>query len=226
MPSVLFATKCWEGDWLKMASGGFKRKVDSLQYPFDATLLVINNVKDEEAVKNSLEGVSTYLLSVSEALQGILSSFNLKETDFIEPKTGVNGFLYAIGELAAVYGSKGYDYLCYLQGDCLLHPSTNFVEEAIAVLEKNPNIAIVSPYSEVNTWADDKDLDQKCSDQCFVVRVNEFLSPIYSYMEPYQPEYPEYGGRSFEYMVGQYLINTNRWRMILRNHYVLHPTYG
>lgn len=218
MSTVCFATKCYEKDWRKMTYD-FKNKMKSCHYPFDSSLLVINNVRDEDVVKNALSGVSEHLISVKSVLNDVLSSFNLEMSDFIEPTTGQDGFLYAIGELCAVYCTSKYDYLCFVQGDCIIYPASDWVTEAVEILENNPNISVVSPYSEVNTWGD---LDQYMSDQAFVVRVSEFNQPIYNFKEVSNPDYPDYGGRSFEYMVGQYLVEAKKWRRILKTSYVIH----
>ncbi len=84
---------------------------------------------------------------------------------------------------------------------------------------------VVSPLSEVNTWHDADDYDHYMSDQAFVVRVKDFLNPEVYHVPGTDPDYPDYGGNSFEHMVGKYLKKTGKKRKILTDFWVNHPSY-
>lgn len=201
MSKVLFATKCWEKDWQKMLAGGFDRKVESCQYPFDASLLIINNGISNEGI---------------DALQEAFF-FTSKVKNFSNP--------YADAELLAVEKAIRYDYLCYVQGDCLISPASDWVTPAIKTLEENPHISVVSPASDCNTWHDPKThLDQFFSDHAFLIRVSEFRKPIYD-TEGVIPEFPPHGGQSFEHMAAKYLRKAGKYRYIMEDVWVNHPAY-
>lgn len=190
MPSskVLFATKCWSGDWAKMLAGGFDDKWKTIGYPFDDKVLILNN-------------------GVPEGVEG----FRAKQT----------GNVYADGEKGAIEAAKGYDYLCFVQGDCITQGG-DWVTTGIDYLEHWPSISVVSPRSEVNTWDDKKGLDRYMSDQAWLVRVSEFSNQdIYQY-PGVDPDYPDYAPNSFEHQVGRYLKSTNRYRKILDGFWTVH----
>lgn len=195
---VLFATKTYGGDWKSMVAGGFKRKLEAVNYPFDSTMLVFNN------------GIS---IETGNMIK-YLADLTPKVTKFANP--------YLDGELLAVMSAKGFDYLCFVQGDCIT-TGGDWITPGIKVLENQPRTAVVSPASEVNTWHNDKGLDHYMSDQAFLVRVSEFSNPnIYEY-PGVDPDYPSYGKDSFEHRVGKYLKATGRYRRILSDFWVNHP---
>ena len=151
---------------------------------------------------------------VSDLATEVLNHFNLDEGSFTE--NGHNGYHYSIAELTAIYKCKT-KYLCYIQGDCVTEG--DWVKPAIDILEKEKGISVVSPYSEVNTYGE---LDMMFSDQAFVIRADEFKKPIYNFTSPELDNYPEYGGDSFEKMVGRYLHNSGQRRLILYEFYTHH----
>ena len=209
--SVTFATKTWGGDYKKFLGGAFERKINSINYPFDEKILVVNNgVPEEVYFKQSYVNAP--------ALQKeILRFFDLTEEDF---EGGIN---YALGELAGIWLCNGI-YGCWVQGD-VLTTGGDWVTPSITVLENEPDVLLVSPFSEVNTWHDKDGYDQECSDQAFVFRVSD-LRRADIYQIPGRDEnYPLYGGNSFEHMIGNYLKATGKKRKILKSFYVLHPTY-
>jgi hypothetical protein len=211
---VLFATKCWGGDYTKFLSGTFKRKIP--RYPFTECWLFLNNAVPSKAFR----GFSAdKIIEVDDYAERTLNFFKLDKKDFN------GGYVYSIAELVCLYLAKSFDYLCWIQGDCLMEDSVGFVGKSIKVLEKKPHISIVSPRSEVNTWHNDLGLDQFCSDQGFVVRIKEFRQPIYNYKMPTLNQYPSHGGNSFERLVGRYLRNNNKFRRILNEYYLFHPAY-
>lgn len=211
---VLFATKCYEKDYHKFLSGAFERKLESCCYPFTDQWLMLNN-----GVPDDVE-FTPKTVNVLEHQADALDFFDLTRDDF-KASQG-NGYWYSIAELVTIYLAEEFDYLCWVQGDCLISPSKDWISEGIQILESDQSISIVSPGSEVNTYGE---IDQECSDQAFLIRVSEFRKPIYSWIEPEQPNYPSYGGESFEFKVGQYLKNNGKGRRILFESNLLHPQY-
>jgi hypothetical protein len=141
----------------------------------------------------------------------------------LTPESFNGGYHYSVAELMAIYLAKDFDYLCWVQGDCM--PTTQgWVSEGIHILEQNPLVSVVSPFSEVNTWHDGASQDQFFSDQAFLIRTAEFRQPIYSGGEDIL-EYPPHGGDSFEKKVAQYLRKAETYRQILPHHWYTHPSY-
>lgn len=214
--SVTFATKCYEMDWKKIVFGGFQRKVAACQYPFERKVLVINNVIDQDGVR--------------EAARWVTPDFCFAHPDSIQSQFRLNGppNVFASGELAAVGMANsdysGTGYLCYVQGDCITSGG-DWVTPAIKVLRSEPDVMVVSPASEVNTWNDEEGYDRYMSDHAFVVRVKDFINPEFYAVAGIDSDYPLYGGNSFEHMVGKYLKATGKKRKILTDFYVQHPAY-
>jgi len=207
---ITFATKTSKKDWTRFLAGAFERKSDF--YPFKHKILYLNN----EVPQDIVWPYETY--DVIAHMDEILDFFELKNHDFR------GGLWFSIAELAAIYNCKT-KYLCYVQSDTLLTADNHFVDKAIQILQDNPNIAVVSPLSEVNTWHDKEGLDHFFSDQLWVVRTDEFRKAIYNYKTPVLNEYPSYGGANFERLVGRYLHRTKRYRKIIEESWYEHPTW-
>jgi hypothetical protein len=205
---LTYATKCWGGDYEKFLSGAFDRK--ALGEFYDKYLIINNGVPD-----NVKFPMKTY--KVSESATEVLNHFDLDEGSFTE--NGHNGYNYSIAELTAIYKCNT-KYLCWVQGDCVTEG--DWVKRATDILEKEKQISVVSPYSEVNTYGE---LDMMFSDQAFVIRADEFNKKIYNFTTPELDNYPDYGGNSFEKMVGRYLHNTGQRRLILYENYTHHEAY-
>ena len=211
---TIFATKTWKGDYTKFLSGAFKRKVP--KYGFVQKWLFLNNEVPKNSFNNFKEGK---VFEVSKYAQKALEFFNLKKKDFR------GGYKYSIAELVCLYLAKGFDYLVWVQGDCLIEETRGFVEKAIRILQDKEYVSAVSPNSEVNTWHKETGLDQFFSDQCFVVRIKEFRGQIYNYKQPKLNEFPKHGGDSFERLVARYFRNNNKFRRILNEYYLYHKAY-
>ena len=211
MPTVTFATKCWGGDFDKFLGGAFDRKVTAIGYPFDDSVLVLNN-----GIPSDIPWHRSFINAVA-LKEELLQNIGREEEDF---RGGLN---YALGELAAVWYTAS-TYLCFVQGDCITQGG-DWVTPGIQLLEREKNVVVVSPASEVNTWHDEKGYDHYMSDQAFLVRTADFHNPeLYSYLGT-DKDYPDYGGLSFEHLIGNYLKATGKKRKILKSFYVLHPTY-
>lgn len=221
---VLFATKTWQGDWQKMLAGAFDRKVASCQYPFDQAILYVNNGVPSDIYSSDLP-----VENVEHWKNWMLDFFHLSEEDF------KGGYYYSNCELTSIFLAgynlnepTNFDYICYLQGDCLIDPQYDWITPGIQILENRPQISVVSPASAVNTWHDENGLDHYFSDQAWLVRVSEFRNPEvyqYSLKVPHDPDYPDYGGNNFEHMVGCYLKATGKYRKIIEEAYLVHPTH-
>jgi hypothetical protein len=214
--SVLFTTKCWKNDWYKFLGNAFERKWQSCQYPFDKKWLMLNNDVPEEAMDNFR---ADRIINVPAYADEVLDFFNLKREDF------KGGFWYSIAELAELYFARDFDYLCHLSSDSLIVPPKDWITKGIEILKNEPQVSVVSPSSRVNTWHNEKGLDQYFSDQGYLIRVPEFRQKIYNFNKPELPDYPRHGGNSFEKKVAQYLINTNHFRRILDDVWLEHPAY-
>lgn len=214
--TVLFATKCWTGDWKKFLGGVFEKKSKLLDFNFNDKWLMLTPSVPKEAKSPSIYPCKA--IDVENYEEEVKSFFKVKEEDFN------GGYKYSIGELTAIYLAKDFDYLCYIQGDVMPEPG-DWITPGIKILKEKNNISVVSPLSECNTWHDRDGLDQFFSDQAFLVKVNEFRQPIYSYKTPVIGEYPPHGGDSFERLAARYLRNNNKYRMILKEYYVHHPQY-
>lgn len=203
---VAFVSKAWGGDYEKFLSGAFERKRDAVPYPFDWHLLVANNGVPEEAPLRDLPFATCWV--------GLEQQLHKADN------------YYATGELCAVWQCHGHgsEYLCFVQGDCVTEGG-DWVTPAIKVLEKEPDVMVVSPLSEVNTWHDAQGYDHYMSDQAFVVRVKDFMNPEVYAVVGTDPDYPDYGGDSFEAMVGKYLKKSGRKRKILTGFWTIHPQY-
>lgn len=223
--SVSFWTKTWGKDYPQMLSTGYEKKWQSIGYEFDVLGIAINN-KVPEGIADGFLGRADIILDVPKMEQAVLDYFYLKEEDF------KGGMVYSIAELACIRACDT-DYLCYVQGDCLTMGmlggkpggSGDWVTEGIEILEENPEIMVVSPASDVNTWHTEFGLDQEFSDQAWLVRTKDFQNDAIYKVPGTDPNYPEYGGNSFEHMVGKYLKESGHFRKILKNFYAIHPAY-
>lgn len=185
-------------------------------YNFDREILILNNTSNPDSVSDALEEFATeevyYALDLAHKFSGI--NYKLE---------------YALGEMVAIYvvgadPESCTDYLCYVQGDCITDGG-DWVTPGIAILESESDVMIVSPASEVNTWHDKEGYDHYMSDQAWLVRVNDFANPEIYKVGGIDPDYPDYGGNSFEHMVGKYLKKSGKKRKILKDFYTFHPTY-
>lgn len=210
--SVLFATKCWKNDVLAIVWGGAQKKVDAIGYPFSEKLCVFNNGVPLRVAEQSIPGFRGATVEVclraSKKVLGIDFDLNY----------------YASGEVVAVYMAVSKDYLCFVQGDCLTDGG-DWVTPGIAVLESEPDVMVVSPLSEVNTWHDKDGYDHYMSDHAWLVRVKDIRNPEVYQVDGSDSDYPSYGGNSFEAMVGRYLKKTGKKRKILSEFWVHHPAY-
>jgi hypothetical protein len=230
LPTVTFATSCWERDWrLILLDPNYLRvrQIENHCFPFAEKLLVINNVEDLAAVKNAAqakvdEGVLTRYVIAKES---VLPFFRLKRSDFERDWLYYN----ALAPLTAVYECRS-DYLLYLTGDVRLDEPVDWIRPAIRWMEKDENIKVANPTWNRNfpearresyrtTWNFYR-ARQGFSDQLFLVRKNDFRRPIYGEIRPDSHHYPR--GDVFEKRVFSYMKNRGWERITYRRGSYVH----
>lgn len=236
LPSVAFATSCWERDWkhILLDSDYLGRKqIANHSFPFAEKILVINNVKDPGTVLKAAqqridEGVLTRIIIADEIAPSMLASFGLKREEF-QPGPdaglyeGVNpDWIYynALGPLSAIYAAKS-DYLLYLTGDVRLDKPLDWIGKAIRLMEKEPRFKVANPLwngriDEAKREAFGKKRgfylsDKGFSDQLFLVRRADFCAPIYNEIREDAAHFPR--GDVFEKRVFSAMRNRGWLRL-------------
>lgn len=236
MPSITFATSCWERDWKKILLDPLYlplHQVEMHRVSFDEKLLIINNVEDlQRARQAAFEAVEKGMIDRFEEApsQGekILASLGLKRGDFRpspeHPGVSADWLYYnALAPLAAIYHCKT-DYLLYMTGDVFLKRPVSWIKKAIRVMEKNrqvkvANLAWNGRYDEVRRESFRRGLffaysRSGFSDQMFLVRAKEFQQPIYGEIRADSHHFPR--GDVFEKRVFSYMKNRGWQRITYR----------
>jgi len=236
LPSVAFATSCWERDWRQILLDPeylASKQIANHCFSFAEKILVINNVQDLEAVLTAAtqriaDGVLTRLIVAEEEAPQMLAAFGLKREDF---KVGPDALFYenvnsdwiyynALGPLTAIYGSTS-DYLLYLTGDVRLDEPLDWIGKAIQLMEKNPRYKVANPLwngrrEEAKREAQARRRgfyvsDSGFSDQLFLVKRADFLAPIYSEIREDAAHFPR--GDVFEKRVFSAMRNRGWLRL-------------
>lgn len=204
VPSVSFATNCWERDWQQILLDPHylaQRQIANHLFPFKEKILIINNVNDLPAVchaaqKKVDEGVLTRFVVAEKIAHDVLIFFQLKREDF---RPGRDAYLYhnvnadwiyynAIGPLAAIYLAQS-DYLLYLTGDVRLDEPIEWIDQALFLMEKDSRYKVANltwnhKYEEARRESLGRKkgfyvAGQGFSDQLFLVKRADFCAPIY-----------------------------------------------
>ena len=141
------------------------------------------------------------------------------------------GYHYSMSPMiAAYYGTS--DFLLYFTEDaCIEHSDHDWVCQAINFLKKNANYFVANPLwnydhdcakSESTSENDDWYIGYGFSDQCFLVRRQDFSKDIYGETHPDEKRYPEYAGASFERRVNSYMRNHSLYRVTYKKLSYLH----
>jgi len=245
LPSVSFATSCWERDWRSILLDPHylsQRQIANHLFPFAEKILIINNVRDLTAVRQAAqkkvdEGVLDRYIIADEIAEDVLAFFELQRIDFIPgPDAGqyqnvdADWIYYnAIGPLTALYLSQS-DYLLYLTGDVRLDEPIEWIGKALRMMEKNPLYKVANL-----TWNNRYDEAQResiCyrkgfyiaaqgfSDQMFLVKCFDFRAPIYQEIRRDSTHFPR--GDVFEKRVFSMMKNRGWLRLIYANGSYIH----
>jgi hypothetical protein len=219
--SVTFFTSCWANDWeILLKTRYLENKIARNAYEFTDKVLMINNVTHRNEVRAYAEkavasGVITDYFFVEDYIDEALNFFQL-------PKESLGrGYYYSNHELASIYLCRT-DYLLFYTGDTSLEEATPWVTPALAELERNGNYKVANPvwnrrYDEARRESsfevDSFYVGFGFSDQCFLVRTEDFRAPIYNEFNSASERYPEYGGETFEKRVDSWMRNHSYLRL-------------
>jgi len=208
LPTVSFATNCWEKDWRFILSDPAylrEKQIENHRFRFTEKILVINNVDClsdvvEAGRKKIDEGVLTRLVIEEEIAPELLQFFQLKRGRDFTPRyrDADEDYIYhnTLGPLAAIYSCRS-DYLLFLRGDVRLDQPVSWIEQALQLMQKN------SLYKNATLCWDGKYSEARCelpcpeeggqdfyccrgslSDQLFLVKTTDFRAPIYHNIRP------------------------------------------
>lgn len=221
---VTFETKVWENDWpMLLCSGRLKLMIDRNNFDFPRRQLIINNVKDPAKVKAAAQllvdkKILTDYYVADDYAGAALDHFGLARNDF------GSGYYYSIAELVGIYLCPT-PYLLHFSSDSILMRRTDWIDKAISVMEKNDcikaaNLCWNGQYEIAKREAKDMDDDfffgQGFSDQCYLIRAQDFQQRIYQETNQASMRYPAYGGELFEKRVDAWLRNHGYLRATFR----------
>ena len=232
-PTVTLETKCWEHDWRHILEGEWLRLlVERNDYPFSEKILMINNVKKPSVVSKHAEraiqqGWLTKFIIVEEHAAEALDFFSISRKSL-----GV-GYHYSIAELVGIFLCRS-DFLLHYAGDCMPAAASDWVSRAVRLMSQDPRIKLcmLNPgqdYAEAKKHSMEQtgDFYIGCgfSDQCYLVRAEEFRGRIYNESHPASARYPKYGGELFEKRIDSWLRNNGYLAASFKHAYYTHKNW-
>lgn len=237
MDNITFITNCWEKDWEYVLSNDrLKNIIDNNPYDFEKKFLIINNVENStrksviKAAENAVQiGAFTDYYFVDEYYKQALDSFGLDKKDM------TFGFEYAhsISQWVGIFLSNT-KFILYYMGDCIASSNYNWVDPSIKLLNENTDIKACNPIwnhelamARYESFAELKDffISYAFSDQCFLVRSEDFKQKIYSEYHPSSEKYPTYGGNCFEKRIYSWMVNNNYKRATFKHSSYIHKNW-
>ena len=228
MPAITFETKCWEHDWKHILEGEWLRLlVDRNAYPFSEKILMINNVKNCSVVSKHAEraiqqGWLTKYVIVEEHAAEALDFFSVSRESL-----GV-GYPYSIAELTGLFLCRS-DFLLHFAGDCMPATASDWVPKAVQLMSQDPHIKVCNlrggEQYDLVYETDDFRVGHGFSDQCYLVRTEEFRRRIYNESHPASARYPKYGGELFEKRVDSWMQNHGHLRATYKHGHYIHKNW-
>lgn len=244
-PTVTFATSCWENDWKKIVLDPEYLRVHQIKnhsHGFDQKLLIINNVQDLDTVKLEakklvVQGVVDRVVAADDYEEEVLKFFQLKRSDF---KAGPDAHLYenvtddwvfynARGILTALYFCNS-DYFLYFTGDSYLNQEVQWIDKAIQLMQRKETFKVANltwndSYKEAKkeSYCEKKGFylsKEGFSDQCFLVKTQDFRAPIYHEILPSATQFPR--GDVLEKRIFSYMKNRDWIRLTYKHGSYMH----
>jgi hypothetical protein len=232
-PTVTLETKCWEGDWKPILEGEWLRLLaERNAYPFSEKILMINNVKNCSVVSKHAEraiqkGWITRYIIVAEHAAEALDFFSVTRKSL-----GI-GYPYSIAELTGIFLCRS-DFLLHYAGDCMPSATSDWVSRAMRLLSQDPRVKVCNLHPGENPGGEKTDsadetggfsIGSGFSDQCYLVRTEEFRQRIYNETHPVSARYPRYGGELFEKRVDSWMQNHGHLRATFEQAHYLHKNW-
>lgn len=230
---VTFETKCWKNDWeILLKTDYLKQMISRNDFSFEKKILFINNVKDYQEVEDSAKrlidkGVLTNFYIVKDYADEALDFFKIKKDSFGQ------GYYYSIAELVSIYLCET-KYLLHYSSDAILEKKISWIPQAMEKMENNPQIKVANPvwnrkYKEAKKESFQEDdafyTGFGFSDQCYLVKTQDFKAQIYNEQNEASKRYPKYGGELFEKRVDSWMRNNNFQRITYKKGSYLHKNF-
>jgi hypothetical protein len=213
---VTFETKCYENDWEFILKSKFlDRMINNCNYNFCFKHVIINNVNDSKLIKyyankKKKEKIIDAFYFVDDYIEDALNYFDIKKESF------GNGYYYSSAELVGLFVAKS-KYLLHFSSDSFIpkKDESDWIAEACNIFEKEPNIVVANPtwFFQFNTAREEAGgnmagnfyLGYGFSDQCYLVKTEDFRAKIYNFKHSISDRYPQYGGELFEKRIDSYM---------------------
>ena len=232
-PTVTLETKCWEQDWRRILEDDRLRLLAERNcWPFSEKILMINNVKQPSVVSQHAEravqqGWLTRYIIVEEHAAGALDFFSISRESL-----GI-GYPYSIAELTGIFLCRS-DFLLHYAGDCIPATTYDWVSKAVHLMSRDTRVKVCNldwdeNHREARGGAaeetNDFYIETGFSDQCYLVRTEEFRQRIYNETHPASARYPKYGGELFEKRVDSWMQNHGQLRATYKHGHYLHKNW-
>ncbi|MEE6449622.1 hypothetical protein RAH41_03500 [Gottfriedia acidiceleris] len=230
---VTFETKCYEKDWeILLKTDRIEKMIEFNLYHFKEKILYINNVQDVREVSRyadklvARDVLSSYVI-VDDFSNEALNYFEITKESF------KGGYYYSISELVSIYLCKT-EYLLHFSSDSILEKPFNWIDLSILKLQDDERIKVANPVWNGNSFeakqesiVEDENfyIGYGFSDQCYLIRTNEFKKKIYNEKNPISERYPIYGGELFEKRVDAWMRNNHFKRITFKHGNYIHQNY-
>ncbi|PGZ93797.1 MULTISPECIES: hypothetical protein [unclassified Bacillus (in: firmicutes)] len=230
---VTFETKCYEKDWeILLKTDRIEKMIEFNQFQFKEKVLYINNVQDVREVSRHADKLvardvlSSYVI-VDDYSNEALNYFEVTKESF------KGGYYYSISELVSIYLCKT-EYLLHFSSDSILEKPFNWIDLSILKLQADERIKVANPVWNGNSFeAKQESIDEDenfyigygFSDQCYLIRTNDFKNKIYNEKNLISERYPIYGGELFEKRVDAWMRNNHFKRITFKHGNYIHQNY-
>ncbi|MEH7399686.1 hypothetical protein V7148_01715 [Gottfriedia acidiceleris] len=230
---VTFETKCYEKDWeILLKTDRIEKMIEFNQFQFKEKILYINNVQDVREVSRHADKLvardvlSSYVI-VDDYSKEALNYFEVTKESF------KGGYYYSISELVSIYLCNT-DFLLHFSSDSILEKPFNWIDLSILKLQEDERFKVANPVWNGNifeakqeSFEEDENfyIGYGFSDQCYLIRTNDFKNKIYNEKNPLSERYPIYGGELFEKRVDAWMRNNHFKRITFKHGNYIHQNY-
>ena len=140
---------------------------------------------------------------------------------------------YSIAELVGIFLCRT-DFLLHFAGDCMPAAASDWVTRSVGFMSQDPRIKACSLYPGKDPGGEkpglageteDFYIGQGFSDQCYLVRTEDFRRRIYNESHPASARYPKYGGELFEKRVDSWLRNHGHLAAAFKHAHYIHKNW-